>query len=148
MWDLFIWEERLWALIFEQILVNSMWPNDAIRWHRSGSTLAQVMGCCLTAPSHYLNQCWLIISKVLYHSSEDLIKNQKKLWRYQSVKQAWKLKIEVLKLHPNLPGANELTHCGLMATSHYLNHCRLIIDGALWHSPKTCFTGSTQDISS
>ena len=27
-------------------------------------TLAQVMACCLTAPSHYLNQCWLIISKL------------------------------------------------------------------------------------
>ena len=31
------------------------------------------MACCLTAPSHYLNQCWLIISKVLWHSSEDII---------------------------------------------------------------------------
>ena len=29
---------------------------------RSGSTLAQVMACCLKAPSHYLNQCWLIIN--------------------------------------------------------------------------------------
>ena len=29
------------------------------RWHRPGSTLAQVMACCLTAPRHYLNQCWL-----------------------------------------------------------------------------------------
>ena len=28
-------------------------------WQRSGSTLAQVMVCCLMAPSHYLNQCWL-----------------------------------------------------------------------------------------
>ena len=28
------------------------------------------MACCLTAPSHYLNQCWLIISKVYWHSSE------------------------------------------------------------------------------
>ena len=37
----------------------------------SRSTLAQVMACCLTAPSHYLNQCWLIISKVQWHSSED-----------------------------------------------------------------------------
>ena len=36
---------------------------------RSGSTLAQVMACCLTAPSHYLNQCWLILSKVQWHSS-------------------------------------------------------------------------------
>ena len=35
---------------------------------RSGSKLAQVMACCLTAPSHYLNQCWLIISKVQWHS--------------------------------------------------------------------------------
>ena len=37
------------------------------------STLVPVMACCLKAPSHYLNQCWLIISKVLWHSSEDII---------------------------------------------------------------------------
>ena len=42
---------------------NSLWPSDAIWRQRSGSTLAQVMACCLTAPSYYLNQCWLIISK-------------------------------------------------------------------------------------
>ena len=36
----------------------------------SGSTLAQVMACCLMAPSHYLNQCWLIICKVQWHLSE------------------------------------------------------------------------------
>ena len=37
-----------------------MWPrSDAIWWHRSGSAFAQVMACCLTAPSHYVNQCWL-----------------------------------------------------------------------------------------
>ena len=49
---------------------NSLWPSDAIRRQRSGSTLAQVMACCLTAPSHYLNHCWLIISKVQWHLSE------------------------------------------------------------------------------
>ena len=49
---------------------NSLWPNDAIWRHRSGSTLAQVMACCLTAPSHYLNQCWLITSKIQLHSSD------------------------------------------------------------------------------
>ena len=27
---------------------------------RSWSTLIQIMAWCLTAPSHYLNQCWLI----------------------------------------------------------------------------------------
>ena len=48
--------------------VNPVWPNNAIWQHRSGSTLAQVMACCLGAPSHYLNQCWLIISEVLWHS--------------------------------------------------------------------------------
>ena len=47
-----------------------MWPCDSIRRHRTGSTLAHVMACCLMAPSHYLNQCWLIISKVQWQSSE------------------------------------------------------------------------------
>ena len=52
---------------------NSLGPSDAIwRWG-SWSTLVQVMACCLTAQSHYLNQCWLIISKGLWHSSEDII---------------------------------------------------------------------------
>ena len=31
---------------------NSFWPCDIIWRHRSMSTLAQVMACCLTAPSH------------------------------------------------------------------------------------------------
>ena len=53
--------------------INSMWPSKAIRRLRTEWTLAQVMACCLTAPSHYLNQCWLIISKVLWYSSEGII---------------------------------------------------------------------------
>ena len=51
--------------IFE---VNSFWPSDAIWQHRSGSILAQVMTWCCQAPSHYLNQCWLIIYGVLWYS--------------------------------------------------------------------------------
>ena len=39
--------------------LNSLWPSDVIWRQGSRSTLAQVMACCLTAPSHYLNQCWL-----------------------------------------------------------------------------------------
>ena len=50
--------------------INSLWPGDAIWRHGTRSTLAQVMACCLTAPSHYLNQCWLIFSKVHWHSVE------------------------------------------------------------------------------
>ena len=49
---------------------NSLRPSDTKWWHRFGSTLAQVLAWCLTAPSHYLNQCWLIISNVQWHSSE------------------------------------------------------------------------------
>ena len=48
--------------------IYPLWPSDAIWRHRSGSALAQVMGCCLTAPSHYLNQCWLIILEVQWQS--------------------------------------------------------------------------------
>ena len=47
--------------------INSLWSSDTIWRQRSGSTLAQVMACCLTAPSHYLNQCWLIISEVQWY---------------------------------------------------------------------------------
>ena len=50
--------------------VNSLRPNDTIWRQRSESPLAQVMACCLTAPSHYLNQCWFTISKVHWHSFE------------------------------------------------------------------------------
>ena len=55
------------------LLLNSLWPSDVIRRQGTESTLAQVMACCLMAPSHYLNQCWLIFSKVLWHSSEGII---------------------------------------------------------------------------
>ena len=36
------------------------------------------MACCLTAPSHYLNQWWLIISKVQWHSSESNLMRYRK----------------------------------------------------------------------
>ena len=49
--------------------LNSLWLSDVI--YRSGSTLPQVMACCLAAPSHYLNQCWLIISWVLLSLAKD-----------------------------------------------------------------------------
>ena len=37
---------------------------------RSESTLVQVKTCHLAAPNHYLNQCWLLIKDVLWHSPE------------------------------------------------------------------------------
>ena len=57
-------------ILCESQWVNSLWPNNVIWWQKTGSTLAQVMACCLTAPSHYLNQCWFTISTVHWHSFE------------------------------------------------------------------------------
>ena len=44
--------------------INSLWLSDAIRRHRSGSTVTQATACCLAVPRHFLNQCWFIISEV------------------------------------------------------------------------------------
>ena len=43
---------------YKPMFINSLWPSDTILWHRSGSTWVN------------LNQCWLIISKALWHSFE------------------------------------------------------------------------------
>ena len=43
--------------------INSLGPDNVIWWHRFEATLVQVMVCCLMAPSHYLNQCWLIFNE-------------------------------------------------------------------------------------
>ena len=85
--------------------VNSSWPIDAIWQHRSGSTLAQVMAWCLMAPSHYLNQCWFIISEVLWHSPGGNFMLKIPILNMS-------LKITNLRLQPHIPGTNELTHWG------------------------------------
>ena len=51
------------------IFFNSLWPSDAMWLQWSGSTLTQVMACCLMVPIHYLNHYWLIINEVLWHSA-------------------------------------------------------------------------------
>ena len=85
--------------------LNSLWHSDVKWWHRSGSTLAQVMACCLTAPGHYLNQCWLIISEVLWHLPE----GNSTTYTHDINLQDEFENHTFLKLLPQLPGANELT---------------------------------------
>ena len=86
--------------------INSLGPSDTIWRQRSGSTLARLMACCLTAPNHYLNQCWLIISKVEWHSSEG------KFTRDTSAINHWIIwKSRYLNCHSNFPGANVLRLC-------------------------------------
>ena len=58
-----------------EVLLQNGWclthcgAGDAMLWHISRSTLTQVMVCCMTAASHYQNQCWLV-NMALQHSSE------------------------------------------------------------------------------
>ena len=67
-WRLSILENSSGSLLLREI--NSLWPSGAIWRQGSRSTLVQVKACCLTAPSHYLNQCRLTITKVQWCSSE------------------------------------------------------------------------------
>ena len=67
-WGLWILSHKYYRLALSW--VNSLWPSNVIWWQGSRSTLAQVMACCLTAPSHNLNQCWLMISEMLRHSPD------------------------------------------------------------------------------
>ena len=62
-----IWQVAINLPKFKEY-VNSLWPSDTIWQHNSGSALAQVMACCPVAPSHYLNEWWLIICKVQYYN--------------------------------------------------------------------------------
>ena len=78
-------------------IVNSLWPGDAIWRHRSWLTLAQTMACCLTAPSHYLNKCWLIIHGILWHSPDTNFTGNA-----QNIHLKMSLKITLLTLFPQL----------------------------------------------
>ena len=83
---------------------NSLWPGNIIWRHRPGSTLVQVMDWCLTAPSHYMNQCWIPMSEVLWHSHESNF-----IASVQATILLLSLKILLWKLLPHLTRAKELT---------------------------------------
>ena len=71
----------LWA---DHVVLNSLRPSDAILWQGSRSTLVQLMACCLTAPSHYLNHYWLITNEVhkltWNHLTKTLLKSPRGQW--------------------------------------------------------------------
>ena len=46
-------------------------------WHRIESSLAQIMACRYSTPSHYLNQCWDIVNWTL---------RNKRLWNFDQNK--------------------------------------------------------------
>ena len=57
------------------------------------------MACCLTAPSHYLNQGWLIIKTVLWHSSESITRVKRiHFWnQYQKFGRSQWVQVEIRK---------------------------------------------------
>ena len=71
----------------------------------SNMSLEWLMACCLTAPSHYLKQYWLIINKFLWYSNGNII-----------MRRSEDLKTTFSELNPDLPGANELKE-GLSVTN-------------------------------
>ena len=57
--------------------------------HRSRSTLVREMACCLTVPSHYMNQCCFIIKDVLFSFTWEQV-HKKRSWIY-IVGNVWRL---------------------------------------------------------
>ena len=92
--------KQVYIYIIYIYIYNPLWCSDAILWHRTGSTSAQVMDWCLMTPSHDLNQCWLLINEVLYYSQSA----QAIILCYE---------FENQKLLPHLPGTNELTQIAI-----------------------------------
>ena len=67
------------------------------------------MACCLTAPSHYLNPCWLVISEVQWPSPEGSFR---RYFSHQPLQSAWIWLSRYLKFHSNIPRVNKLMpHC-------------------------------------
>ena len=98
-------KRHLWTLCTKCFKASvSLWPSDAIQRYKYLPTMAQVMACCLTAPSHYLNQYWLLIDRVQWHSPEG---------------SNTRLKITSLKFNSKLPGANELTCNQILSSRGY-----------------------------
>ena len=73
--------------------------------HGFGSTLAQVMVCCLATPSHHLNQCWIVISRALCHPPEGNVSgNTNASNQYSTYKNTYS------KLKAHLLGVGELKY--------------------------------------
>ena len=88
--------------IFMAQTLKKLWPCDAIWRHRSMSILAQVMACCLMPPSHYLDQCWLMVSEVLWQSPDsNFTENTKDIYLWNE------FEIYSFETVVKTPGAND-----------------------------------------
>ena len=116
-------------LLFIWSLFNSLWPNDATWRHRSGSTLAQVMACCLMAPSHYMDQCWLIISEVQWQSHEENLTRDTSATNYWNKLENYLSKISLKSPRGQLVNSLTPGWCGsdfLIVISDYMLHIKFM----------------------
>ena len=91
---------------------NVLTECDLVTLYGCGSILDQVKACCLTTPSHYLNQCYVDLALMgfcctnLGPISQEVLKLPIHWMSFANA---------LVKLFPNrLSGANELTHHGLV----------------------------------
>ena len=108
--------------IYWYAAVNLLWSLDTIWRHRSRSTWAQVMACCLTALSHCLYQCSHIINSIMLCGIR-LTTILQELLRYHCIKLDWILCV-LMKLSPE----NDLIqilhkHCYIMIKQVWGNQC-------------------------
>ena len=135
------------------IIIDLLWPSD-IWWHTSVSILVRIEACCLTASSHSLNKCWLIIKDIFMGKCKKDVAPLLTHWSYvflalthQFVAFIWEqfhkqqevlmilnrnmcLEIMLLKLLPHLHVTNELTHLHLDQMAAFLQ--TIFSDAFLW----------------
>ena len=113
----------------QHMRVNSFWPSGFIWRHRSGPTLAQVMPSCLMAPSHYLNQCWLVINGVLRHVPKSILGGSTREFNLQHELENYPRKIIAT------PGSHEL----MLYTSMFLNiYVHYVVNKSVHHYAIYC----------
>ena len=99
------WEDFAKPFSKLPFLFSSLWPSDTIWRYCSGSILAQVLPWGLIAPSHYLNQCWLIISSKVFCGIHLRAISSEGLMNFI---RSMPSEIMLFKLLPHLPKANDL----------------------------------------
>ena len=128
-------------------LFNSLWPSDAVGWHRSCVNIGSGNACCLTEPIHYLNQCGLPISDILWPLPESNFTVNAWItfylfvlffyfllfffWMSELLFWTTNLKILVLKLLWLFPGTNGFIHWS--QNKIVMNWCKKDVTPLLMH---------------
>ena len=108
--DVFVptfWYLQACACDISILFLNLLWASDVQGCWKLWSKLVQAMACCLTAPSHYLNQCWQINSVFIGHLPEGNFTGNA-----QDHSPWYGVENYQFKTQAYLTGAIELTHWG------------------------------------